>query len=82
MTSIILINLFFLLSSFPPLCLDRVSKESTSFAIITLTTEGGIQLYRSYHKEREVFFCKLEMCETSSARLFALLQKSTLGIVV
>ena len=55
MASIILINLFFLLSSFPPLCLDRVSKESTSFAIITLTREGGIQLYRSYHKEREVF---------------------------
>jgi hypothetical protein len=55
MAAIILINPFFLLSSFPPLCLDRVSKESTSFAIITLTTEGGIQLYRSYHKEREVF---------------------------
>ncbi len=55
MAALILINLFFLLSSFSPLCLDRVSKESASFAIITLTTEGGIQLHRSYHKERKVF---------------------------
>ncbi len=56
MAAIILINLFFLLSSFPPLCLDRVSKESASFAIITLTTEGEASNYIEVIIKREKCF--------------------------